>query len=741
VTNRATKPAKDHWRASWEAREPAVGAPSAATATKVWEMLAPALARKPAELLPAFLSYCDLTPDEEVELAQTAQQALVVALDVFVRAAQDRQPVSLIRVFDALAARWSAQFRAAQAGCPGLQSARDMTLETVNGVREDLLYTGINFEAIWKIVADGWSAESGPNPLYAIIGKIPQVGLRVWVRSPEAINRFESIIAGDPGYVRPPERRRALLFASDPIPERQTRQKFAGEQPYDVVEVGARAKETLDRLEQTTLVFNVSAFKADYQRYLRVEQWRRLPWKHREKYPLRRRRAARAKKYVERFARVWEQVKVIDSDTVRIHSGFFRAVNRRFHARHFWVEHVSGKPDRRGTSQRERWFAFKQNGVHVPMRGYDVSASQTQILAVLLGLRDLEQLASNPDKPFKRYLAEQAWQAHLDGRLPLRAGYEKARDLVPLVKELWTRHLYGSKVRRIVKENHGWIATAIPPYKPLSKTPTREQKAAHGRRKNAYNRAIKEATKHVEDFLASLPWYGKPGEGKLSDWFRACRRIAQVCQHAHPYRGAEFIDPYDRKPVRFNPVRRATYRVRLGRQILYISLPGYWKDKAHTDFRDAEQDPATGDYPVRGVKLGSTLAPSLVHMMDAALSAHLLDYLPHLGLHRGTIATGSTPVFNNFVALHDCWLIPETTELSGSLWLRRNNLTMLSQMIQNATVEWFLGLEIVYDRLVDALGRDPEYGPFLRQIREQWVNRKNANDYPHFAVSSVHSPE
>src|SRR5262249_34340914 len=144
---------------------------------------------------------------------------------------------------------------------------------------------------------------------------------------------------------------------------------------------------------------------------------------------------------------------------------------------------------------------------------------------------------------------------------------------------------------------------------------------------HAFNEAVAEATRHIENFLAGLPWYGR-----LSDWFLACERIGQLCQQDHPYRGAEFIDPYDGARVRFTPVRPATYRVRVGQQILYPSLPGRWLDKAHTRFRHADRDPATGDYPVNGAELGRTLAPSLVHMLDAAMSAHLLNWLVPMGV-------------------------------------------------------------------------------------------------------------
>src|SRR2546428_13566515 len=114
MTNRVRKPSQARWRAFWEQREAAVGAPSVESAERVWTMLAPRLAIRPADLLPQSLGYCNLTPAEERELTQNAQRALLVALDVVVRALQDRRAVSLIRVFDTLAARWSARFRRAQ---------------------------------------------------------------------------------------------------------------------------------------------------------------------------------------------------------------------------------------------------------------------------------------------------------------------------------------------------------------------------------------------------------------------------------------------------------------------------------------------------------------------------------------------------------------------------------------------------------------------------------------------------
>src|SRR5262249_6599313 len=95
---------------------------------------------------------------------------------------------------------------------------------------------------------------------------------------------------------------------------------------------------------------------------------------------------------------------------ITIKSGFYRAINRRFHATHFWPEYVSGKLDQTvrrelrnpsggtplpfttKTSARDRWFSFPPPPVagKFGLRGFDVSSSQIQIAAVFLGLDTLE---------------------------------------------------------------------------------------------------------------------------------------------------------------------------------------------------------------------------------------------------------------------------------------------------------------------------------------------------------------
>src|SRR5262249_22973220 len=132
-------------------------------------------------------------------------------------------------------------------------------------------------------------------------------------------------------------------------------------------------------------------------------------------------------------------------------SRFFRAINRRFNAADFWLEQPP-------SFCRERWFNTVEAG-HPQSNSFaelDISSSQTQILAVFLGLPKLEVLAGAPDFKFKNYLAAQLWALHEREHVLADGpnGYKGADDprLVAFVKEHWMRWNYGGKVGMIVHE-------------------------------------------------------------------------------------------------------------------------------------------------------------------------------------------------------------------------------------------------------------------------------------------------
>jgi len=154
---------------------------------------------------------------------------------------------------------------------------------------------------------------------------------------------------------------------------------------------------------------------------------------------------------------------------VHIRSRFFRALNRRFHAADFWVEHVAA-------DKRPAWFGLGpippgMRPVYADGRTVtadavqttndmfagdfierDISSSQTQVLAAFLGLGELEEVASRTKPKFKEYLAERLWVLHERVHI-LAPGYSPhdAR-LVRFIKEHWMRYGYGSLPGTIARD-------------------------------------------------------------------------------------------------------------------------------------------------------------------------------------------------------------------------------------------------------------------------------------------------
>jgi hypothetical protein len=406
-------------------------------------------------------------------------------------------------------------------------------------------------------------------------------------------------------------------------------------------------------------------------------------------------------------------------------------VNRRYHAAHFWPEHVSTRLDQTDRmnyriinaldSQRARWFYFAapDRDLLEPtlnLVGHDISSSQTQLLAVLLGLERLEALAGpDAEKPFKLYLAEQALRAHREGRLPLRSANKNATDLVPLTKDLWTRVLYGGKVKEIVWDHFELIPGSftkreyLDAVKVAKKRPG-DKRAARLKRK--YRKAIKAAEDNVRRFLESLPFYGKRGDGKLSDFFHACASAWS----SDRYRGVVFEDPFDHAQVRWNPIRRAKYPSSSHGFKIYLSLPGGWRGWADAKGRKQRKfvraiPNRAGDYPVSTSEIHRTLAPSIVHMIDAHFSSLVMELL----------AQQRVP----FVALHDCWYVPEVThslDKQGRTISLRPGPEVLAEALDRAAKKWLPQLRPIYDGLITNL-KGTAFEAFARRIKKQWASR------------------
>jgi hypothetical protein len=310
----------------------------------------------------------------------------------------------------------------------------------------------------------------------------------------------------------------------------------------------------------------------------------------------------------------------------------------------------------------------------------------------------------------KHYLADQAV-----ARLPLRRAPESPAELVPVMKDLWTRVLYGGHLKEIVWDHFDVLV-------PGTFTKTQYLEASKAERAKSYNPTLKLAEQNLQDFLESIPWYGKPGKEQLSDFFRACEQIARTAMERDIYAGVTFTDPLAETTIRWNPPRRGRDRMNCQGLQVVLRLPGVWSGKKGTRrrrFIDAIPHPETGDYPVSLPKLKQAVAPGVVHLLDAFFSALVVQALERKGVA-------------DIVALHDCWLIsvemktPEDVDDPPHEYV-------LQSVLEGAGRTWLERLGHLYTGLVDAL-RGTEFEPWMRRLQAQWDQRVREEKWPDFRV-------
>jgi hypothetical protein len=375
-------------------------------------------------------------------------------------------------------------------------------------------------------------------------------------------------------------------------------------------------------------------------------------------------------------------------------------VNRRFSALHFWPPSagtslsageqwavtVQGKHGDTmtnvtlmETAERARWFRFREAA---ETYGLDVSSSQSQIVAVLVGSDDLARISQTIDPPLKKRLAQIAWDS---GLCP--AGYAKPDNerLVRFMKALWLRVGYGSEVSQVlidtladmdyVPDGFSWVE-----------------------RDEDGNLLVKEAAEAIRTQLLRLI----PGFGDLERFLGACQRVGQL---ADPYEGVILVDPLDGEVVRWNePALEAENEpVSVGDKWVYIRSPKGLRDER-------------GDYPVAAAKLQQRIGPCLVHMADAFWNALVIEGLAERGVE-------------SFYAVHDLWAVPDTPE----------GRKALHDSLAAAGEPWLRGLGPIYERLEHYLSKDPDrrQGEYARQLHQRWENRVARQDWPRFAVDEA----
>ena len=396
---------------------------------------------------------------------------------------------------------------------------------------------------------------------------------------------------------------------------------------------------------------------------------------------------------------------------IPIKSGFYRIINRRYQPTHFWPTFVSARnlePDDPRiefedeqilTSYRERWFRVEDRETRniAKLVGLDVSSSQTQILAILLNLRELE---TQTQRGWKKVMAERVW-SNEEYRNLLWEGtkpYDKPEDerLQELLKTLWMRLLYGSTIPVILDD-------------------LRSQPELFGA-----TLSYKSASKILDswDEFKELKWYRS-----------ACDRLVKLAYERDPYAGVIFTDPYDNARVRWNPVHRVERRISSDDQKLLVMQPGSY-ERHHGQFvmdKPRKTGAFKGEYRADRAKLENMVAPCLVHMLDAHFSSLVMEHLVKCGVR-------------DFVGIHDCWLVPErltleTRSADGKIAAAEvDGLTVLRTAVDAATRDWFEGLGRIYDQLLDYL-KDDKLSKHLTKIRNAWQVRLEKGDFPTFYVS------
>jgi hypothetical protein len=475
-----------------------------------------------------------------------AAKAFAVALDLVIRLGDQGEEGAQLTwngMFDALARYWSVSYREAQQR--GAQVTYNMAPRTIRAAWREMRWAGFDVEAIWTLLVKPAAALGKLYTLRRKSGKGHALGRNVQLIEGQTLDDARFALVSDGQYVRPDDRR--LFLADDLAPRLPPRQEIFEEQSYETVTLGERSRRVLSLLESARVRFYVGQFRQDFEARPELAAWRPI---------------------YEQTAGLVPEYDLAGRSFVEIKSRFFRAVNRRFHAADFWPEHVAD-------ALRPRWFGLEPR-LHEepgPMKlsnlletmfvgdelasafvDRDISSSQTQVLAVFLGLPDLEHLASDPTQKFKVWLARQLWALHARDAL-LAPGYNGPEDerLVAFIKEHWMRRNYGGKFGQIVRD--------------LAKD-TNKSSYGPGWKADVFKTGgVNQAERHWRRFLAALPAW----EREVSRFLDVCQDIGRDADWEY---GITLDDPLDGAPIQWKPIRRAIDHIATGKHRVEVLRPG-----------------------------------------------------------------------------------------------------------------------------------------------------------------------
>jgi hypothetical protein len=289
-------------------------------------------------------------------------------------------------------------------------------------------------------------------------------------------------------------------------------------------------------------------------------------------------------------------------------------------ARYLYGSERADAPTEYVVPQRIRWFKVRtfrpappKPGEFVPdpeledLYGLDVSGSQAQILAVVLGLRDVEnQLA---ETPFKKLMAFSIRTLHRTGKVSMpHEVLENAAWLENVGKDTTMPGLYGGRPSKLAQNTQ--------------------------RDPDRYGPGV------TADFVEAL-FKHDPILHQLLAFLPVAEAVARGACARDPVAGVTVVDPLDGASFTWNPPKRRKQQIRSGAFKLYVKAP-------------IERD---GDYLVDKNKLARRIAPGLIHMLDALYASIVVATLNELGVR-------------DVISIHDAFLVPESVhrELRESVY-------------------------------------------------------------------------
>jgi hypothetical protein len=781
-----------------------------------WERPTADTAWKIYKLVKEFVPPLDKIHPKEL----TATQLLTVALDVAIVSARYghrveerrdlsdqemfrriRRPVTRNTLTDAIMRRWSDHARLAR-NEGRAYSVTQMIQATTENARRDLLAQNIDLDVLWKIIAHEHEER---HPLFrsSLSRGWDEEGYTITLKHGRTLRAFERLVRDDPGYRHSRVRHTwRLWIVGQEMPLADHHAPICAERVFNEVDstLGETSREVLTIQENTRLLFDASLFVEDYRRIrearkkikLAAQAYLGMPWSAIRKLPrdfspeLRhfRERELKMRIFLQEFRSVYEQARR-EPEPVLVQSEFYKILNRRFQNAHFFPMQTSTKEDaalpdiinfnqqldeydKVGEvpdfwsmidSARSRWFSAPGPSGPLRLISVDISSSQTQIQSVLLAIEEMEQQST--ERPFKEWLAEQAWTYRKGAVLSDIAsdtlpdlivksdenpdGYTGPDDkrLVELMKTLWMLDGYGPLLQSILRDIAKDAATYGPGWRrrPPSK---REVITAEAAGRTAVGPLD---IRGLQQMLSVIPGYHE-----RRTFLNACKEAVIKLLTRDPYANITLPDPLDDdKTFTWNQPLMVADRLSLDHWEMTLVKPGTfriqekvgqyrnekcpacsasgklrgrrwictdWQNCKHVwdaTFHEALPNGA-GQLQTDDEKMKLMVAPCIIHVLDALFSAHVMRLLAADG-----VAT--------IVGVHDCWLVPDLIYRADGT--AEPGHTVLARAIRDAGEPWLLALRPIYNWLRTNL-KGTVGEKLIEDAYVEWQARVTRADWPSF---------